>query len=145
MIVSNMENPFFFDIFKAAETHARAQGMDMLVANTDYSPDQLVNSIRLMIGRRVDGLAVIVSEMESHLIEELLESKIPVVFYDVGTPKQNIWNVRVDYARGIEKAVDYLYDLGHRKWPSSAIIPRWGPSAFARRRFAKQWRATLPK
>src|SRR3954454_20291078 len=41
MIVSNMENPFFFDIFKAAETDARAHGFEVVLANTDYQPDQL--------------------------------------------------------------------------------------------------------
>jgi len=68
MIVSNMENPFFFDIYKAAERDARHNGFEMVIANTDYRADHLVNSIRLMIGRRVAGLAVIVSEMDSDLI-----------------------------------------------------------------------------
>jgi LacI family transcriptional regulator len=137
MIVSNMENPFFFDIFKAAESNALAQGMETVVANTDYNPDQLVNSIRLMIGRRVAGLAVIVSEMEPHLIHELSESKIPVVFYDVGTPKHNIWNIRVDYARGIEKAVDYLYDLGHRKMAFVSHHSALGPISIREKAFRK--------
>ena len=34
------------------------------MANTDYSSERLVSSIRLMIGRRVSGLAAIVSEMD---------------------------------------------------------------------------------
>ena len=85
------------------------------MANTDYRSEQLVASIRLMIGRRVAGLAAIVSEMEPALIEELTESSIPVVFYDVGAPRPNITNIRVNYRRGIDKVIDYLYSLGHRK------------------------------
>jgi DNA-binding LacI/PurR family transcriptional regulator len=115
VIVSNMENPFFFDIYKTVESDAHAAGYEVVVANTDYSSDQLVSSIRLMIGRRVAGLAAVVSEMEPALIEELTDSNIPVVFYDVGAPRQNITNIRVNYRRGIEKIVDYLYSLGHRK------------------------------
>jgi LacI family transcriptional regulator len=137
IIVSNMENPFFFDIFKSAEKQALAQGMDILAANTDYNSDRLVSSIRLMIGRRVEGLALIVSEMDSHLIEELLESRIPVVFYDVGVPKQNIWNVRVDYARGVEKAVDYLYDLGHRRLAFISHHSALGPISIREKAFRK--------
>jgi DNA-binding LacI/PurR family transcriptional regulator len=60
-------------------------------------------------------LAAIVSEMVPALIDELNESGIPVVFYDVGTPRPNITNIRVDYRRGIEKVVDYLHSLGHRR------------------------------
>jgi LacI family transcriptional regulator len=113
MIVSNMENPFFFDIVRALESDAHARGYEVVVANTDYRSEQLVTSIRLMIGRRVAGLAAIVSEMDPALIDELSESRIPVVFYDVGTPRQNITNIRVNYQRGVEKVVDYLHSLGH--------------------------------
>jgi len=73
-----------------------------------------VNSIRLMIGRRVAGLAAVVSEMEPALIDELTDSDMPVVFYDVGAPRQNITNIRVNYRRGIDKVIDYLHSVGHR-------------------------------
>src|SRR6266851_2172698 len=102
MIVSNMENPFFFDIFRQLESDALTRGYDVVVANTDYQPSRLVSSIRLMIGRRVAGLALVVSEMDPGLINELGESKIPVVFYDVGVAKGNITNIRVNYQKGIE-------------------------------------------
>lgn len=115
VIASNMENPFFFDIYKTIESDAHARGYEVVVANTDYRSEQLVTSIRLMIGRRVAGLAAIVSEMEPALIKELVESRIPVVFYDVGLPRQNITNIRVNYRRGIEKVIDYLHSLGHRR------------------------------
>jgi LacI family transcriptional regulator len=115
VIASNMENPFFFDIYKTIESDAHARGYEVLMANTDYNAEQLVSSIRLMIGRRVAGLAAIVSEMVPALIDELNHSGIPVVFYDVGAPRPNITNIRVDYRRGIERVVDYLHSLGHRR------------------------------
>jgi len=115
VIASNMENPFFFDIYKTVEADAHARGHEVVVANTDYRPEQLVTSIRLMIGRRVAGLAVVVSEMDPALIKELAESRIPVVFYDVGAPRPNITNIRVNYRRGIEMVTGYLHSLGHRR------------------------------
>jgi len=115
VIVSNLENPFFFDIYKTVESGAHARGFEAVMANTDYRSEQLVASVRLMIGRRVAGLAAIVSEMEPALIEELTDSGIPVVFYDVGAPRRNITNIRVNYRRGIEKVIDYLHSLGHRR------------------------------
>ena len=110
-----MENPFFFDIYQAVESDAHDRGYEVVVANTDYRSEQLVASIRLMIGRRVAGLAAIVSEMDSALIEELTASSIPVVFYDVGAPRRNITNIRVNYRRGVEKIMHYLHGMGHRK------------------------------
>jgi LacI family transcriptional regulator len=115
VILSNLENPFFFDIYRRVESGARTRGYEVVVANTDYRSEQLVASIRLMIGRRVAGLAVIVSEMEPALIDMLAEGPMPTVFYDVGTPRRNITNIRVNYRKGVDKVVDYLHNLGHRK------------------------------
>ena len=88
VIVSNIENPFFLDIYKTVEVGAHEAGYDVILANTDYKSDRLVTSIRLMLGRRVAGLAAIVSEMDAALIQELSSQRIPVVFYDVGAPRQ---------------------------------------------------------
>jgi LacI family transcriptional regulator, galactose operon repressor len=115
IIVSNMENPFFFDIFRTLQADAHARGYEVVVANTDYSPEQLVASIRLMIGWRVAGLGAIVSEMDTDLLRLITDSRIPTVFYDVGTPAENITNIRVDYRRGMHKVVEYLHSLGHKR------------------------------
>ena len=106
VIASNMENPFFFDIYKTIENDAHIRGYEVVMANTDYRAEQLVTSVRLMIGRRVAGLAAIVSEMAPELMEELADARIPVVFYDVGGAIGNVTNIRVNYRRGIEKVVD---------------------------------------
>ena len=115
MIVSNLENPFFLDVFQALEADAHRAGYEVVAANTGYRAEQLVTSIRLMIGRRVAGLAAIVSEMDPALIQELTDSKLPVVFYDVGNSTKNITCIRVNYRRGVEKIVEYLHDLGHQR------------------------------
>ena len=115
VIVSNMENPFFFDIVRQVEAEAHRCGYEVVVANTDYRPDQLLKSIRLMTGRRVAGLAVIVSEIEPGVVDELLGAKFPVVFYDVGTARRNITNIRLNYGRGVDRLAQYLHTLGHNE------------------------------
>ena len=127
VIVSNIDNPFFLDVYRAVETRAHDAGYEVIMAHTDYTSERLVSSIRLMIGRRVAGLAAIVSEMDSALITELSAQRIPVVFYDVGTPRRNITNIRVDYASGMSKLTSYLYSLGHRRLGFLAHHAALGP------------------
>ena len=127
VIVSNIDNPFFLDVYRAVETRAHDAGYEVIMAHTDYTSERLVSSIRLMIGRRVAGLAAIVSEMDSALITELSAQRIPVVFYDVGTPRRNITNIRVDYASGMSKLTSYLYSLGHRRLGFLAHHATLGP------------------
>src|ERR1035438_3457498 len=111
VIASNMENPFFFDIYKTIESDAHTRGYEVVMANTDYRSEQLVTSVRLMIGRRVAGLAVIVSEMAPELMDDLNDARIPVVFYDVGTPRGNVTNIRVNYRS--EEHTSELQSLRH--------------------------------
>src|SRR6476660_8549556 len=47
MIVSNLENPFFLDIFQTVEALALSRDYDVVVANTGYKTQQLVHSVRL--------------------------------------------------------------------------------------------------
>lgn len=115
VILSNMENPFFFDIFRTIESLARERGYEAVVANTGYHSEQLVSSVQLMIGWRVSGLAAIVSEMDNDLIQTIVESRVPCVFYDVGKAARNITNIRVDYGQGVSKTVEYLHNLGHTR------------------------------
>jgi DNA-binding LacI/PurR family transcriptional regulator len=145
MIVSNMENPFFLDIFKAAEHDARDQGYDIILANTDYSPEILVKNIRLMIGRRVAGLALVISEMDLNLTNELTGLNIPVVFYDVGEPRQNITNIAVNYAKGIERVVNYLHEMGHQRMAFVSHHPSLGPISAREQAFRHQVEAFSPK
>jgi DNA-binding LacI/PurR family transcriptional regulator len=115
VIVSNLDNPFFLDVYRAVEADCHAHKYEVVVANTAYRPEQLAASIRLMIGRRVAGLAAIVSEMNSEIVKELTESKVPIVFYDVGAAGGNVTKIRVNYRRGMQRVVEYLASLGHRK------------------------------
>jgi LacI family transcriptional regulator len=115
VIVSNLANPFFFDVFESLESAALADGYEVVLANTGYEPERLVSSIRLMIGRRVAGLAMIVSEMDPTLIQLLRDVAIPAVFYDVGRAGGTITNIAVDYRKGMEKVVEYLHTLGHQR------------------------------
>ena len=135
MIASNMENPFFFDIFQTLEADAHANGYEVVVANTGYHPEKLLSSVRMMISRRVAGLAMIVSEMDPALMRELHASKIPAVFYDVGAASRHITSIKVNYQRGIERIVEHLYNLGHRRMAFIGHHSGLGPTSDRERAF----------
>ena len=115
VIVSNIENPFFLDVYKAIEAAGRAGGYDVIMASTGYSAERLVSSVRLMARHRLAGLAAIVSEMDAALMQELSTQDVPVVFYGLGAPHEHVTSIRVDYRRGMDTLASYLYSLGHRR------------------------------
>jgi len=115
LIISDIVNPFFPEVVKSFEFAAIHHGYDVIVANTDYSPDRMATSVRRMIERQVDAVAILTSEIEPHLLDELSRRKLPIVFLDVGKVKPLISNIRVDYGKGIREAVQHIVSLGHRR------------------------------
>ena len=48
-------------------------------------------------------------------MNELVGLNQRIIFYGAGKPARNISNIRVSYEKGIQKTVEYLYLLGHRR------------------------------
>lgn len=115
VIVSNVENPFFLDIFQALEAAAHAAGYSVLVEHTSYQPQRLANSLNALHALRPVGMALIASETEPAILEDLAQRGIRAVVYDASHPSGNITSIRVRYEVGMRRAVEYLQSLGHRR------------------------------
>jgi DNA-binding LacI/PurR family transcriptional regulator len=115
LIVSNIENPFFLDIYHALELAARQEGFEVLIASTGYSPQQLTSSVRQMLARRPGGMALLVSETAPDVDDELRRAKVPAVFYDLPCPAPGTTSIVVDYRAGMQRVVEYLRSLGHKR------------------------------
>lgn len=145
MIVSNLDNPFFLDVFRSLDAEAHRHGYDVLVANTNYRPERLLSSVRLMLGRRVSGLAVVVSEMDSAVVAEFERAAIPVVFYDVGRHGQNMTRLKVNYRKGMRAILDHLHGLGHRRFAFVGHHTALGPLHERRQAFLRTAARYSPK
>jgi LacI family transcriptional regulator len=115
LIISDIVNPFFPELVKSFEFAAIHRGYEVIVANTDYNSERMGGCVRRMIERKVDGVAIMTSEIDSHLLSELAHRRLPIVFLDVGKVKPLISNIRVDYSKGIGEAVQHIVSLGHKR------------------------------
>src|ERR1051326_7162458 len=114
LIVSDITNPFFPELVKGFEDVATAQGYDVLVSSTNYDSARMALCVRRMLERKVEGVAVMTSEMDDQLISHFAGRNVPMVFLDVGTPGERLSNIVVDYAMGVNEAVEHLVALGHQ-------------------------------
>jgi DNA-binding LacI/PurR family transcriptional regulator len=115
LIISDITNPFFPELVKCFEDQAVRNGYEVIVANTGYSPERTEICVQRMLERKVDGVAVMTSEMGAHLIDRLHSRQIPMVFLDTGDPATGISNILVDYSAGVDAAVEHIVALGHTK------------------------------
>src|SRR5262249_13829157 len=94
---------------------ARSDGYELLGANTCYERDRLARELQMLLGRRVAGLAALVSELDEHLLAQLGALNIPVVISGVQHGPARMANIRVDWRKGMQTIVRHLYGLGHRR------------------------------
>jgi LacI family transcriptional regulator len=115
LIVSDITNPFFPEIVQSFEDIAVQHDYEILLTSTVHDPRRMEASVRRMIERRVEGVAVLTFGMEDSLLQGLRFRKVPLVFIDVGPALPGICNIRVDYQQGIRQAVQHLAALRHQR------------------------------
>jgi DNA-binding LacI/PurR family transcriptional regulator len=115
LIVSEITNPFFPEIVQSFEDIAVQHNYEILLTSTIHDPKRMESSVRRMLERRVEGVAILTFGMEEELLEGLRFRKVPLVFVDVGPPVPRVSNIRINYASGIREAVQHLAALRHER------------------------------
>lgn len=115
LVISDITNPFFPELVKGIEAAAYEQGYEVILADTNYDPRRMSNYVRRFIERGVHGVALMTSEFNHALLDELARCAVAVVFLDLGKPGPHLSNLAVDYQDGIEQAVAHLVQLGHTR------------------------------
>jgi DNA-binding LacI/PurR family transcriptional regulator len=115
LIISDITNPFFPELVKAFEDIAVEHGQEVLVANTNYDPVRMETCVRRMLQRKVDGLAIMTSEMDDRLLDVVTRRDIALVSLDTLAPAPGWSSVRMNYAEGIVSGLEHLTSLGHRR------------------------------
>lgn len=113
LIISDITNPFFPGLVKAFEDFALENGQEVLVANTDYDPKRMNDCVTRFLQRKVEGVAIMTSEMDDRSLASFSRRSIPLVFLDSEHKGSHIRSVKLDYAAGMEMAFDHLLALGH--------------------------------
>ena len=114
VIVSDITNPFFPELLRSFELRASEKQYDLIVTSTGYETTRMSTCLRRMLERKVDGVAMMTSEMDLGLIKELSSRGVPMVFMDVGQIGPKMSHVAIDYGHGVRQAVDHLVELGHK-------------------------------
>ena len=115
VVVSDVTNPFFTSIVRAIEDEVLKQGYNIILCDTDEKPEREQAYLRLLMGRRVDGLIVAPSSGNADLLRSAIESGLPVVLLDRSIPGLTADVVLSDNESGAFDAVSYLIGIGHRR------------------------------
>ena len=115
LVVSDVSNPFFPELVKSIEAAAFERGYDVLLSNTNYDAERTSHYIRRFIERKLAGVVVMTSELDTELTGELARREVSGVFLDLNEPGPHTSNLRVNYEAGVEEALSHLVSLGHKE------------------------------
>ena len=116
LIISDIENPFFPGLIKAFESAALRHGFDVLLSTTNYEPARTEKAFRKMVENQAPGVAVLTSRVDPALAASLEANGVASIFLDAGSVGPKRSNVRLNYPKGANEAVNYLHNLGHREF-----------------------------
>ena len=110
MVVSDITNPYYFELVRGAESRAKASNYTLVLINAEESPRIEYDSIQ-RLARSVDGFILAASRLPD---ENLLEfaSMRPLVLMNRELP--GLPSVILDYGQGCRRIVEHLASLGHR-------------------------------
>lgn len=116
VIIPSVMNPYFLQIVEEIERIAKAKGYMVLLCAAK-TPEEEQEYLQNLINRTVDGVIVVdgtTQNRTNHYFEKI-GKKLPLVLingYNQGI-KCNF--IITDQETGARDALDYLYDLGHRR------------------------------
>jgi len=111
-IVNERHNAFITEYMEGIETGVRRQQYKLEVSFFNKVPiEEIIESEK---GTSADGLIILGTELNAHELTFFSELKLPIVFIDTYFPQSVYDCVDMDNVDGVFKAVQYLYNNGHR-------------------------------
>jgi len=115
VLIPDLTNPLFPPILRGIEDRLEESGYTPLMANTDNDPERERIDWHAMRARQVDGIVAATARRDHELLDELLESGIPVVLVNRRAPDSGVPSATADDRQGIRLAVGHLAELGHER------------------------------
>ena len=117
IVVTDIANPFFPAIVRAAEDAAQKAGYSILLCNSDDKADKEALYLELLISKRVDGIILnktpsALSVTQRRMLEE---AKTPIVLLMRTCPDLKTDIVQTNDKQGAMDAIAHLARIGHKQ------------------------------
>lgn len=114
LIVPDIENMFFCEMLKGTEKILRQHGFQSIFADTEGQIKDEKEFADRALSHMVDGIIFYCPRADSTYLESI-STKIPTVVVDRRVQSELVDQIYIDNKLGAMRAVDYLFQNGHRK------------------------------
>lgn len=115
LLIPDMANPVYSEYLKHIEEYGQEHGFSVVMCSTGGSPEKEAKHIALLRQKHVDGFIIASVFKNEAVLKQLMEDKIPIVFFSLQRPELPIASVASDDYLGGYIATEHLLSLGHRR------------------------------
>ncbi|ETT75698.1 LacI family transcriptional regulator [Paenibacillus sp. FSL R7-277] len=122
MILPDITNPFFPEVFWGAENVAREKHYTFFLCDTAGEHSRESEYLSILREKRVDGIIFLggrinLNQCPPALSQEVVElsKHVPIVLVNGNLPRSGLHRIYTDEEEGAALATQHLLDLGHRR------------------------------
>lgn len=131
IIIPQIIHHFFSSIISGIEDYTSKMGYNIIICQSNESAEREVNNVYTLISSRVDGILISRTKETTDFshYKSIIESEIPLVFFDRVCPDIVTDRVIIDDAGAAYNATEWLIKTGckklaHYKGPENLLITR---------------------
>src|ERR1700680_3725226 len=113
VVIPDITNPFFGALFRGIEDGASPRGYNVLLCNTDGSPERQRSHLQSLAARRVDGVILASTFLKDPAVRWLRHQRTPYVLVNRYSDEALDPFVGSDDVTGARLATQHLLSLGH--------------------------------
>ncbi|KQS36068.1 LacI family DNA-binding transcriptional regulator [Pedobacter sp. Leaf194] len=111
-LVDDISKPFFSEIARHIDEKASEHGYKIIFGSIGNDKERARDMLKIFSERQVDGYIIALPEGLENEVSSLLDSKVPMVFFDRFLPEINADFVLTDNAKATADATAHLVDNG---------------------------------
>jgi DNA-binding LacI/PurR family transcriptional regulator len=107
------DTPFFSELIESINRTARSEGYNLNITYIDEKVDNIPSILNMIEQSSAAGILILATEMYTQDLKPFQKLNVPILLLDSQFDNQDINTVCINNSDGINKALDYLTDLGH--------------------------------
>ena len=114
VVIPDISSMFYAELARGIEDIATMYKYNIILSNSDANEDKEMHLIETMLGKQVDGLIFMSSNITEEHVKEFKKSPVPIVLAGTIEDTAQIPSVNIDYEQAVMDAVTSLTDRGHK-------------------------------
>lgn len=114
VLTQEVASTFFNEEMREVENALAGQGYEAIFVNGHWNKAEQEHRLASLIGRRVDGVILLATDMEDKALDRYAQD-VPIVLLGGQCASMHVVSMDCDHVSGARIAVEHLLELGHRR------------------------------